>query len=59
MRAFVSPGARWAGSRAKATPTYGEVPTDGTAWEEVEFELPSHCAGCGVELQQDDPEAAG
>ena len=27
--------------------------------EEVELELPTHCSGCGVDLQQDDPDAPG
>lgn len=28
-------------------------------YEEIEIELPSHCPGCGVRLQQDDPDAPG
>lgn len=28
-------------------------------YEEVEVELPAHCPGCGVRLQQEDPNAAG
>ena len=28
-------------------------------YEEVEIELPSHCGGCGVRLQDEDPEGPG
>lgn len=28
-------------------------------WEELEVRLPTHCSGCGVELQQQDPDAPG
>jgi hypothetical protein len=28
-------------------------------YEEVEIELPTHCGGCGVRLQDEDPEGPG
>lgn len=31
----------------------------GEAWEDLESRLPTHCSGCGVELQQQDPNAPG
>ena len=31
----------------------------GVPWEELEARLPTHCSGCGVELQQEDPGAPG
>jgi hypothetical protein len=58
LKYFGTAPPRWQAHRAKSA-VHGEIPTDGSAWEEVEYELPSHCAGCGVVLQQDEPEAAG
>ncbi|GAB4820166.1 hypothetical protein N2152v2_007212 [Parachlorella kessleri] len=31
----------------------------GTIWEDIDVRLPTHCSGCGIELQQEDPNAPG
>ena len=46
-------------SKVRAASQLPEGLQAGEMYEEVDIELPSHCGGCGVRLQDEDPEGPG
>jgi hypothetical protein len=50
--------AHWS-SKVRAASQLPEGLQSDEMYEEVEIDLPTHCGGCGVRLQDEDPEGPG